>query len=115
MSASKSFLAEAERTDDFTHVLLITTGSVASIKAPLIVVELLKVSQATASLAVTQTLIILSQYRNVKVEVVATKASLSFYDSQEVAKSGVRVWRDADEWGPYVRANSLAQTHNYDV
>ena len=115
MSASKSFLAETERTDGFTHVLLITTGSVASIKAPLIVVELLKVSQATASLAVTQAVNLPSQYQNVKVEVVATKASLSFYDSQEVAKSAVRVWRDADEWGPYVRTNSLAQIQTYDV
>ena len=37
------FVAESERKPDFTHVLLITTGSVASIKAPLIVLELLAV------------------------------------------------------------------------
>ena len=37
------FIAEAERTAGFLHVLLITTGSVASIKAPLIVAELLTV------------------------------------------------------------------------
>ena len=37
------FIAEAEREEGFTHVLLITTGSVASVKAPLIVSELLLV------------------------------------------------------------------------
>ncbi|TFK91879.1 flavo protein [Polyporus arcularius HHB13444] len=82
MSASKKFVAETERKEGYTHVVLITTGSVASIKAPLIVAELLT-------------------YRNVKVEVVATEASLSFYDHEEIARSGVRVWRNADEWGPY--------------
>ena len=37
------FVAENERRPHNTHVLLITTGSVASIKAPLIVQELLSV------------------------------------------------------------------------
>ena len=37
------FMAEAEREPGFVHVLLITTGSVASVKAPLIVKELLLV------------------------------------------------------------------------
>lgn len=37
------FIAEAERKPGFVHVLLITTGSVASVKAPLIVEELLSV------------------------------------------------------------------------
>jgi len=37
------FVADAERKEGFTHVLLITTGSVASVKAPLIVSELLSV------------------------------------------------------------------------
>jgi len=41
---ARQFVAELERSPDHTHVLLITTGSVASIKAPLIVQELLKVS-----------------------------------------------------------------------
>ncbi|KAI0699955.1 flavoprotein [Cerioporus squamosus] len=82
MSASKNFVAENERKDGYTHVVLITTGSVASIKAPLIVAELLT-------------------YNHVKVEVVATEASLSFYDHEEIVRSGVRVWRNADEWGPY--------------
>lgn len=38
-----SFVAEPERVPGYTHVLLITTGSVASVKAPLIVKELLTV------------------------------------------------------------------------
>ena len=37
------FTAAANKREGHTHVLLITTGSVASIKAPLIVEELLKV------------------------------------------------------------------------
>ncbi|CDO69903.1 hypothetical protein BN946_scf184884.g62 [Trametes cinnabarina] len=59
-----------------------TTGSVASIKAPLIVADLLA-------------------YNNVKVEVVATEASLSFYNIADIEKIGVRVWRDRDEWGSH--------------
>ena len=39
----QQFVAESERTEGFTHVVLITTGSVASVKAPLIVSELLAV------------------------------------------------------------------------
>ncbi|KZT09258.1 flavo protein [Laetiporus sulphureus 93-53] len=56
-----------------------TTGSVASIKAPLIVSELLS-------------------YANVKVEVVSTKASIAFFDAAAVEKAGARVWIDQDEW-----------------
>ncbi len=40
---SKALVANDERAEGHTHVLLITTGSVASVKAPLIVRELLKV------------------------------------------------------------------------
>ncbi|KAF8120594.1 flavoprotein [Boletus edulis] len=77
------FIAELERTPDHTHVLLITTGSVASIKAPLIVQELLR-------------------YSNVKVEVVATKQSLAFFNTTDVEQAGARLWTDDDEWsGPY--------------
>ncbi|KAF7349210.1 flavoprotein [Mycena sanguinolenta] len=76
---SFKFVAETERTAGCTHVLLITTGSVASVKAPLIVQELLR-------------------YENVKIEVVATKPSLVFYDADAVRRTGTRVWTDADEW-----------------
>ncbi|PIL22745.1 hypothetical protein GSI_15438 [Ganoderma sinense ZZ0214-1] len=79
---ARRFVAEDERTAGFTHVMLITTGSVASIKAPLIVAELLT-------------------FENVKIEVVATEASLSLYSQEEIEDAGVRVWRDRDEWGPY--------------
>src|SRR5258708_16481384 len=41
---TRQFTAAANKCEGHTHVLLITTGSVASIKAPLIVEELLKVS-----------------------------------------------------------------------
>ncbi|KAF8547450.1 flavoprotein [Imleria badia] len=75
----RQFVAEVERAPDHTHVVLITTGSVASIKAPLIVRELLK-------------------YSNVKVQVVATKQSLAFYDPADVEAAGAQVWTDDDEW-----------------
>ncbi|KAG6890252.1 hypothetical protein C0992_002661 [Termitomyces sp. T32_za158] len=73
------FIAEDNRKPGFVHVLLITTGSVASIKAPLIVKALLA-------------------YRNVKVEVVATKPSLAFYSKSDIGGAGSRVWTDEDEW-----------------
>ncbi|KAM6494404.1 Flavoprotein [Amanita muscaria] len=73
------FTAESERTAGFTHVVLITTGSVASIKAPLIIKELLS-------------------YDKVKVEVVATKPSLAFYSKEDAQRAGSRVWTDDDEW-----------------
>ncbi|KAF8158066.1 flavoprotein [Crassisporium funariophilum] len=73
------FIAEVERRLGHIHVLLVTTGSVASIKAPLIVKEL-------------------SSYTNVCVEVVATKSSLAFYKKEDVEKEGARVWVDEDEW-----------------
>ncbi|KAG6376923.1 flavoprotein [Boletus reticuloceps] len=75
----RQFITELERTPDHTHVLLITTGSVASIKAPLIVQELLR-------------------YSNVKVEVVATKQSLAFFNTTDVEQTGARLWTDDDEW-----------------
>ena len=43
MPVQQPFVAEKERKPGYTHVLLITTGSVASIKAPLIVSKLLSV------------------------------------------------------------------------
>ncbi|KAI5477421.1 phosphopantothenoylcysteine decarboxylase [Pseudohyphozyma bogoriensis] len=62
------------------HILLATSGSVASIKVPLIVNELLN-------------------YRNVEVQVVATTGSLHFYKKDEVERhERVRVWTDKDEW-----------------
>ncbi|KAJ3874841.1 flavoprotein [Lentinula edodes] len=73
------FIAEQERVEGFTHVLLITTGSVASVKAPLIVEELLK-------------------HEKVKIEVVATQPSLTFFNVDNVTKTGGRVWVDQDEW-----------------
>ncbi|KAF9480241.1 flavoprotein [Pholiota conissans] len=73
------FFAELSRRPGYTHVLLITTGSVASIKAPLIVKELLS-------------------YSKVLVDVVATKPSLEFYTKDEIVKAGARVWTDEDEW-----------------
>ncbi|KAI5897169.1 flavoprotein [Schizophyllum commune H4-8] len=77
--SKRPFIAQNERTEGFTHVLLITTGSVASVKALLIVKQLL-------------------QYDCVKVEVVATKPSLAFYSPEEIERTGSRVWTDEDEW-----------------
>lgn len=43
MNQPRTFVADNERIPGCTHVLLITTGSVASVKVPLIVEELLTV------------------------------------------------------------------------
>ena len=89
------FVAETARQQGHTHVLLITTGSVASIKAPLIVSELLSVSFQSRNLAF---LTAIDQYANVSVQVVATNPSLEFYKKEDIAKTGTTVWTDADEW-----------------
>ncbi|KAH9996140.1 flavoprotein [Russula compacta] len=81
---TRHFTAAANKREGYTHVLLITTGSVASVKAPLIVEELLK-------------------YRNVSVQVAATKPSLTFFQPEDIGKQGVDVWVDDDEWEPDYR------------
>lgn len=85
------------------HVLLATSGSVASIKAPLIVKGLLDVSICWNRVKVTLLLLInLSlQFDQVEVQVVATQSSLHFYDAksiQDESDGRVKVWVDADEW-----------------
>ncbi|KAF8523137.1 flavoprotein [Hysterangium stoloniferum] len=75
----------ARSLDDSTkHVLILTTGSVASLKLPLIVKELLK-------------------YKNVQVQVASTKPSLAFFPKAEVEEEneGVYVWTDEDEWSSW--------------
>ncbi|KAF8266917.1 flavoprotein [Lactarius quietus] len=81
---AKNFIAAENKLEGHTHVLLITTGSVASIKAPLIVGELLK-------------------YKNVSVQVAATKPSLTFFQPVDILGLGVNVWTDDDEWAPNYR------------
>ncbi|GAA5973369.1 hypothetical protein JCM11641_003096 [Rhodosporidiobolus odoratus] len=69
------------------HVLLACSGSVASIKAPLIVAELLK-------------------HDKVDVQVVATKSAAHFFDVDTLEKTHegeVRVWNNADEWAGWQR------------
>ncbi|GAA6008740.1 hypothetical protein JCM11491_003417 [Sporobolomyces phaffii] len=64
------------------HVLLAASGSVASIKLPLIVRELL-------------------EFDKVRVQVVATKSSLHFFDKEELEREHggrVKVWTDEEEW-----------------
>lgn len=39
-----------------------------------------------------------TQYANVSVEVVATKAALAFYTKADVTCAGGRLWTDDDEW-----------------
>ncbi|KAK0439892.1 flavoprotein [Armillaria borealis] len=73
------FVAQDHRVDGCVHILLITTGSVASVKAPLIVKELLK-------------------YDKVKVQVVSTGPSLAFFKREDIENGDTRVWTDKDEW-----------------
>ncbi|GAA5853456.1 hypothetical protein JCM3766R1_000772 [Sporobolomyces carnicolor] len=64
------------------HVLLACSGSVASVKIPLIVAELLT-------------------YDRVQVQVVSTKSALHFFDKEKLERDHqgqVKVWTDAEEW-----------------
>ncbi|KAJ2934451.1 hypothetical protein H1R20_g2587, partial [Candolleomyces eurysporus] len=54
---------------------------VSSIKAPLIIRELLK-------------------YENVQVEIVSTKAALTFFKKEDIEQLGLHTWTDDDEWDP---------------
>lgn len=38
------------------------------------------------------------QYDHVKIQVVATKPSLIFFNAQKIKETGVNVWADEDEW-----------------
>jgi len=75
------FEAVSARVAGHLHIVLITTGSVASVKAPLIVSALL-------------------EHSNVKVQVVSSKSSVHFFDRHklETDNPGVKVWVDEDEW-----------------
>lgn len=100
------------------HVLLALSGSVASIKAPLIVRELLTVRLqcccSSFSLFAEALPFCLApkscspsplprwlQYANVDVQVVASKSSTHFFSAEQIEREStgrVRVWTDADEW-----------------
>lgn len=72
--------------DGKLRVVLVSTGSVASIKMPLIVEAL------TAD-------------DNIEVQVVATDSSLYFYDRDalESTHDGVGIWADRDEWSDWTK------------
>lgn len=95
-----AFVAETARKQGHIHVLLITTGSVASIKAPLIVSELLSVSLPRKKFLHKVHVLrpVADQYENVSIQVVATNSSLEFYKKEDIEKTGIIVWTDADEW-----------------
>lgn len=97
--ANIAFVSDKERKEGFTHVVLILTGSVASIKAPLIVSELSAVSiQSICAQELRANIANIIQYDKVKIEVVATKASLTFFKVADIVAAGARVWQDGDEW-----------------
>jgi len=75
------FIASEERKEGHFHILLVATGSVASVKVPLLVSEF-------------------KSYTNVKVEVVATKEALAFFDASALRAANCRIWLDEDEWQP---------------
>jgi len=66
-------------TPDTTHILVAATGSVASVKIPLLVRSLLSCD-------------------NVEVQVVVTKSGKKFFDVAALRKDGIKVWEDEDEW-----------------
>ena len=95
-SPGEPFTASSRRISGHTHVLLITTGSVASVKAPLIVEELLSV--CFPSIGYVDVYLTYLQYRNVSIQLVATTPSLTFFNPKSVREHGVSVWMDEQEW-----------------
>jgi Flavoprotein len=66
--------------DGKTHVLVGATGSVASVKIPLIVKSLLA-------------------HENVEVQIITTKSAKHFFDVEKMKNElGVKVWEDDDDW-----------------
>jgi hypothetical protein len=69
--------------DGKIHVLVGATGSVASVKIPLIVKSLLA-------------------HENVEVQVITTKSAKHFFDVKKLkAELGVKVWEDDDDWNTW--------------
>lgn len=66
--------------DDELHILLAVTGSVATIKIPLIIHKLKQIYRRRAA-----------------IQLVVTRASTAFFDPSELPKD-VKVWFDSDEW-----------------
>ena len=66
--------------DGKRHILVGATGSVASVKIPLIVKSLLA-------------------HEDVEVQVIVTKTAKHFFDVEKLKKElGVKVWEDEDDW-----------------
>lgn len=87
VSRRKPFVADEHRPsapDGKLRVVIISSGSVASVKIPFIVAAL-------------------KTDPNVEVQVVSTDSSLYFYDKDTVQRQneGVSVWRNADEWSDW--------------
>ena len=68
-----------DASSDKYHILIAATGSVASVKLPLIVQRLRSVPK-------------------VEVQVVITKTCKNFFDVEDLRRTGVKVWEDEDEW-----------------
>ncbi|KAJ9124012.1 hypothetical protein QFC22_000804 [Naganishia vaughanmartiniae] len=94
----RMFIASERRRQGAYHVLLLSTGSVASIKIPLIV-------QALHA----------DPEQRFEVQVAATNTSLTFYDGksvEEVSNGKSQVWTDQDEWGVGLGSmNTFMYTH----
>ena len=74
--------------DGKKHVLVGATGSVASVKIPLIVKSLLA-------------------HEEVEVQVIVTKTAKHFFDVEKLKKEcGVKVWEDEDDWKVYPRPHN---------
>lgn len=94
--------------DRSLHVLVAVSGSVAAIKAPLIVNHLLQVRCSTpcshgllARVDLCSSSSVRAQHDRVDVQVVATKGASHFYDARELEAEHdgkVKVWTDEDEW-----------------
>ena len=84
------------------HILLACSGSVASVKLPLIVRDLLQVSADPLCESCSELILFFEfKFEKVQVQVVASKSALHFFEKEEIEREHegkVKVWTDEEEW-----------------
>lgn len=77
------------------HILLACTGSVATIKIPLIIDKLFQLFGPS----------------KVAIQLIVTKAASHFLKGSKI-NADVKIWRDEDEWANYSEATTISSTQN---
>ena len=78
------------------HILLACTGSVATIKIPLIIDKLFQLFGTS----------------KISIQLIVTKAASHFLKGSKI-NADVKIWRDEDEWANYNEATTISSTQNH--